>query len=315
MTTVLVTGGLGYIGGRTVAHLAARGDLRVVALTHDPVKRRRAGRFEVAVGDVRDLGSLKSPCSSADVVVHLAAVDEHLSEADPGLAAEVNDRGTLNMLSASRAAGVSRFIYFSTYHVYGDLTAAPIDESTPVGSSHPYAATHLAAEGHVRNYRDRGDLSSIVVRLSNGFGYPMDPRVGRWTLVFNDLCLQAVRDRKLTVTGPGNVSRDFVALGDVARAVEHLISLDEMMLGDGTFNLGGERSWSMRQVAEFVAERYRLGFDVEPTLEISDTGPTLPVTFDISKIKGTGFRCTTPPEFEVDRTLDVALERLKLLGE
>lgn len=311
MRRVLVTGGLGYVGGRVSAHFARElGPGRVRIGARDSSRRPAwTEGIEIVAADVRDLDALRSAMRDVDTVVHLAAVDENVSRDDPDLALEVNGRGTRLAVQAAAAEGVRRFVYVSTFHVYGPSAASPVTERTLPRPVHPYAISHHVAEDFVWGAAHDHGLEAVVVRLSNGFGYPMDDDVRRWTLVFNDLCLQAASSGRLVLRTPGLQERDFVALGDVAGAIAHLLALPAGALDDGLFNVGSGRSLSIRGVAELVAARFRATRGREVIVEAPEPPagpPPEPVRFDVGKLEATGFRPRTDWDGEIDGTLEVA---------
>ena len=295
-TKVLITGGLGYVGGRIAVHLlslAGKFDLRLMTRRSPEKSPSWAAGLDVVQADVTDSHALEAALKGVDTVVHLAAVNEIDSAEDPDLALEVNGRRTYLLLRACASRGVRRFIYFSTFHVYGPWATQPITEQTPTRPVHPYAFTHRLAEDYVNWYRHSGDIQTVVLRLSNGYGYPAGPAVDRWTLVFNDLCLQAVTKGEIVLRSTGSQHRDFIALSDVGRAVEHLIDLPGEMWGDGLFNLGGECSLSILEVAHRIAGEFShcYGKDIPVTAAQAEISPPPePVVFSIEKLKQTGFR-------------------------
>lgn len=311
MSRVLVTGGFGYVGGRVAAHLADAGrGVRVLTTRARARWPEWAEALEVVTGDVRDRAALVRAVEGVDAVVHLAAVNELVSRRDPERAVEVNGIATGRLLDACRDAGGVRIVYFSTFHVYGPAAGPVITEATPVRPAHPYAFSHSVAEGFVDWHRREFGAETVTLRLSNGFGYPMDPHVDRWTLVFNDLCRQAVTEGRLVLKSAGTQSRDFIALADVARAVEHVLGLPASMLGDGLFNLGGKQTLTIREVAERVAAEYLRWSGRSVPIELpADAAPApeaVPVRFDVSRLERTGFGLTNPLARELHRTFEVA---------
>lgn len=311
MRRILVTGGLGYVGGRVVAHLA-----REFGSDHVRIGARDTSRcpdwaqaIEIVEADVRDATALRMAMAGVDAVVHLAAVDENESRRDPDLALAVNGRGTRLTVEAAATYGVRRFLYVSTFHVYGPNAASPISEDSPTRPTHPYAITHHVAEDFVYGAAHDYNIEAIIMRLSNGFGFPMDDGVRRWTLVFNDLCYQAVSSGRLVLRTPGADERDFIPLEDVARATGHLLSLPAEALGNGVFNVGTGRSLSIRAVAEFVAARFFYCRGRRVSIEAPEPRESIPgenVRFDVSKLLATGFSLQGDWEAEVDGTIEVA---------
>lgn len=305
---ILITGGLGYVGGRVARHLAADPELSL-QLTSRNINSRKPdwlsnGKIvQWVIAADTDLTKL---CAGVDTVVHLAALNEIASANDPVAALEVNGVGTLRLLQAAQAAGVRRFIYFSTAHVYGAPLTGAISEQSLPRPIHPYAITHKVAEDFVLAAHDQKKIEGIVLRLSNGLGAPVAADVDRWTLIVNDLSRQAVTTRKLVLRSSGLQQRDFIALQDAARCVEHFIHLPAQLCGDGLFNLGGECALSIFEITRMVAARCEVVLGFKPLIERiePETGEQAShFDYSIAKLKATGFSLQGRFEDEIDATL------------
>lgn len=306
MTRVLITGGMGYVGGRVAAYLAAAGQVlpRLGTRSFPLGSVDWVRPYQVAVMDYSSPDSLEAACQGVEAVVHCAAVNEIESAKNPELALRINTMGSLELLQAARRAGVGRFMYFSTAHVYGAPLVGDIDETKLPRPSHPYAITHRAAEDFVLAAHDLGHIDGVVLRLANGFGVPAHPKVDRWTLVVNDMCRQAAAKGVIVVRAPNQV-RDFLPLEDVSRAVEHLLALPRTELGNGLFNLGGGMTMTMLEMAELVAERCKAVLDISPSIDVlqppSSATPSL--NYRCDKLLATGFVPTGGVTGEIDATL------------
>lgn len=306
MQNVLITGGLGYVGGRVVSALSSSNQYRVRIGTHrlPNALPNWTGGFEVVHMDVLSQRGLKEACTGMDAIVHLAALDEIECGKDPALAMEVNTLGTLHTLESAIAAQVERFVYVSTAHVYGSPLAGQIDEDTPAFPVHPYAISHRAAEDFVRSAHGRQAIIGTVLRLSNGFGAPADKFVSRWSLLVNDLCRQAVTDGRLVLRSAGLQRRDFVTLHDVARAILHLLEIPPTSIADGVFNLGGRNPMRVIDMVQLIADRCAIVLHQRP--EISrpyGVEESLPLDYSVAKLESTGFKLSGVPESEIDETL------------
>lgn len=262
--------------------------------------------------DLLDLSSFEAALNGVDAVVHLAAVNEVESLSDPARALRVNTAGTADLLGACIARGIERFIYFSTAHVYGAPLAGHITEATHPRPVHPYAATHWAAEEGVLAAQAKSRLTGMVFRLSNGFGVPTHKDVDRWMLLVNDLCRQAVVDRKLVLRSSGLQQRDFITLHDVGRAAAHGLGLPRSLSADGLFNIGGECSLSVWAMAQRVRQccGETLGFEPELIRPEPAAGETaVALNYDIGKFKGTGFLLEGDMDQEIRRTLEMCSGR------
>lgn len=305
---VLITGAFGYLGGRIAQQLSR--DSEVFLFLGSRSAARRAPEW-VARGkevqmDFSSTSSLGNACRDIDIVIHLAAPNEIQSASHPDEAIEMNGCGTRRLVDAAGANGVSRFIYVSTIHVYGSPLAGTITEDRLPRPSHPYSITHRVAEDFVLAAHDRAMLTGIVLRLSNSFGAPLRPDIDRWTLVVNDLCRQAITTHALTLKTPGTQKRDFITLEDAARAVGHMTRIPAAQCGDGVFNLGGEFSPSIRDMAGLIARRCEAVFGFMPEIKHPEALPgdiAGNIDYRIDKLKGTGFSLLKNIEEEIDATL------------
>ncbi|MCU0682742.1 MAG: SDR family oxidoreductase [Polyangiaceae bacterium] len=308
---ILVTGGFGYVGGRLCVELARDPSRRLVVTTRAHRDGPPAGlpAVDVVRVDPRSADDLARACEGVEALVHLTAANEIDSGRDPELALAFTTLATLKLLTAARAAGVKRFVYLSTAHVYGAPLRGRITEDTPPRPAHPYAITHRAAEDFVRAEHDAGRLEGVVLRLSNAFGAPAHAGVDRWTLVTNDLARQLATTGRLALKTAGLQQRDFIALGDAAAAIAHVLTLPRAALGDGVFNVGGA---SMRVVdlAERFAQAAARVLGRPLALERPAPGPhdtSDPLEYRCDKLRATGFS----PRGDVDGELE-ALARLAL---
>lgn len=306
---MLITGGLGYIGGRIANYFKGNSLGTDIVLTTRNTNREPAewcSGLKIMRMDVLDLESIHSCLDGIDTVIHLAAINEIESMQDPEKALEVNTKGTFNLLNMARVRGVKRFIYFSTFHVYGQVVDSVITEEIPTRPFHPYAITHRAAEDFVRYFNHYFGLPILIFRLSNGYGYPMDKNVQRWSLVFNDFCKQAVVNKKIVIKSSGKQCRDFISLEDVARAIHHFLSLPDDAWGDGLYNLGGNCSMSIEELAQRIASVYQQQYSggmVEIEIRGAETEPAISFAYGIGRLLKTGFYLQGNMEEEIRKTL------------
>ncbi len=302
---ILVTGGMGFVGGRVAQSLATRGDVTLTlgsrTVQASPCWLPSA---QVVAMDWRSPQSLTLACDGINTLVHLAGMNDADCLRDPVAALEINAVNTARLMEAAKVAGVKRVIYFSTAHVYGPSLVGQINEFTLPKGRHPYATSHRAAEDVVLAANEK--LVSVVLRLSNGFGVPAHPAVNAWMLLVNDLCRQAITQRSMTLRSFGLQQRDFVTLHDVAQVVSHMLDLPKEMLADGLFNVGGGKSTRVIEMAQLIQARCTevLGFTPEiirPDPAANEANPNL--DYCINKLLATGFTLTGNPQAEIDAIL------------
>ena len=308
---ILITGGLGYLGGRIADSMKRNHPESTIILgTSRKISEAPnwAKAFQIVPLNILDPASIeKAVLNDIHAIIHLAALNEHDSFNNIESAWKTNTLGTQALLSAASQKQILKFIYFSTFHVYGDCKGE-ITEDSPTRPYHPYAATHRAAEDMVRFYQHYKNMNTLTLRLSNGFGYPMDSEVSRWTLIFNDLCRQVMTLGEMVIKSSGKQHRDFIALHDVSAAVDHFLFENSEKWDDGLFNLGGDCSFSILEVAKVIATVYEKKYEKPVPIQILGKGNGecySPVHFNIDKLKKTGFRLTGNMEKEIEQTLSL----------
>jgi UDP-glucose 4-epimerase len=237
---ILVTGGAGFIGSHVVDRMLAEGHTVSVV---DSLQRGsrdniaeplKAGvtLHEIDVRDpgLRDLVAAERP----EAILHLAAqIDVRVSVADPGLDADVNITGSLNLLEAARAAGTRKVIVTSSGGcIYGEPTKLPVSETYRGTPESPYGISKRVLHDYLAFYRKTHGLDWTVLALANVYGPRQDP-FGEAGVV--SIFLGAMLERREPVIyGDGKQTRDFVYVGDVADAFARALGK-----GSGTvFNIG-----------------------------------------------------------------------------
>ena len=303
---ILITGGFGFVGGRVAQHLQQAGHQIVLGSRNASSPPSWLPKADVVKTDWSDSRGLEQICNGADVVIQAAGMNAQDCAADPVAALGFNCLATTRLVAAASRAGVKRFIYLSTAHVYSSPLVGTITEDDCPRNMHPYATSHLAGENAVLFASQRGLIEGIVLRLSNAFGAPVHKDINCWMLLVNDLCRQAVVTGKLVLRSNGLQQRDFITLQDVARCVMHFIALPITDCSDGLFNLGGDCAQSIFDLTQLVAGRCQdvLGFTppikrVEPQAGVQ----TLILNYSIAKLKTTGFLLQSPVNNEIDGTL------------
>ena len=306
---ILITGGLGYLGGRIANFLNGFPKTSIILGTRRKFSEIPdwAKSFQITNLNLCDTSSISDAIVNLDTVIHLAGLDEQNSFRDIEAAWKINTLGTQSLLSAANDKGIQKFIYFSTFHVYGDCEGT-ITEETPAQPHHPYASTHRAAEDIVRFYQHYKNINTLTLRLSNAFGCPMDTEINRWALVFNDLCRQAITSRKMIIKSSGKQYRNFISLHDVCAAIGPFLYVIPDQWGDGLYNLGGDNYLSIIEVAEIIAKVYKSKYGESIPVQINDKDDEKkynPVRFNINKLKKTGFSLSGNMEKEIEKTLSL----------
>jgi UDP-glucose 4-epimerase len=222
LTKVLVTGGAGFIGSHVADLFVAEGFEVVVVDNLSTGKRENVpakARFcEIGVNSPEFADLVRD--GAFDVIAHLAAqMDVRKSVADPVIDATTNILGTLNLMEALRQTQTkARVIFTSTGGVlYGEFNTPPNVESYSKDPESPYAIAKLSTEYYLAYYGRVHDMDSISVRIGNVYGPRQDPHGEAGVVAI--FCGRILEKRPLTIFGNGLQTRDYVYVGDVARAI------------------------------------------------------------------------------------------------
>jgi UDP-glucose 4-epimerase len=277
---ILITGGFGFVGGRVAVHLAQAGYQIVLGSRNAINPAVWLPQAEVSQIIWDDDRTLERSCNNIDVVIQAAGMNAQECAADPVAAFAFNGVATARLVAAACRAGVKKFIYLSTAHVYASPLVGTITEETCPRNLHPYATSHLAGEHAVLSASQRDQIQGVGLRISNGFGAPVHKEASCWKLLVNDLCKQAVQTHKLVLQTSGLQQRDFIGLTEVCRVAEHLAIDHGESKQTGVFNVGAGMSQSVIEMAQFIQQRCVLILGFEPMLqhvqgEVDEQHPTL----------------------------------------
>ena len=253
----LVTGGAGFIGSNLVDYLIDRGH-QVVCVDNESAECNDKFYWnDKAInvkGDVTDYKFMKNVFTGVEYVFHLAA-EARLQPAikNPIEAVYKNCVGTTTVLQCAREAGVRRVVYSSTSSGYG-YNESPNVETQRDDCLNPYSASKVAAEKFCKMYSDLYGLETVVLRYFNVFG-ERSPTRGQYAPVIGIFQRQRDAGEPLTIVGDGTQRRDFIYVGDVARA-NYLASLMPGVrnhLGE-VLNVGSGINYSVQEIADAISD-------------------------------------------------------------
>ena len=253
----LVTGGAGFIGSNLVDYLIKQGH-EVICIDNESAECNDKFYWNKSacniIGDITDYSFMKNCFTEVDYVFHLAA-ESRLQPAikNPIEAVYKNCVGTTTILQCAREAGVKRFVYSSTSSGYG-FNSSPNVETQPDDCLNPYSASKVAAEKFCKMYSDLYGLETVVLRYFNVFG-ERSPTRGQYAPVIGIFDRQKKNDEPLTIVGDGTQRRDFIYVGDVAKAnlIAAEASLDKKYFGQ-VFNIGSGVNYSVQQIADAISD-------------------------------------------------------------
>jgi UDP-glucose 4-epimerase len=279
---VLVTGGAGFIGSHVVDNYVANG-YEVVVI--DDLSTGRLSNLNPAATFYQT--DIRSP-EIADIFEserpdflnhHAAQMDVRRSVVDPLFDADVNIRGSINLLESARKFQVKRVIYISTGGaVYGEPVYLPCDEAHPINPICPYGASKHTVEHYLFMYQQNYGLEYNILRYPNVYGPRQDPHGEAGVVaIFTG---QMLADQQVTINGDGKQQRDFVYVGDCARANVLVTSSEQV---NQIYNLGFSRGTDINEIFQVLKDT--TGYTHQAVYGPAKTGETQRIYLDASKAR------------------------------
>jgi UDP-glucose 4-epimerase len=263
-SSILITGGAGYIGAACCRQLLRKG-YRVTVVDdlstgHFEAVPSGASLHRIDIGDIGSLAAILS-ASEIDCVFHFAAkalIPESVT--NPGLFFDVNVARSVAMLETLRSYGVRKFVFSSTAAVYGTPTVVPIPEDHSKEPINSYGESKLIFERILQWYARAYGWSVVAFRYFNACGGASDwgERHEPETHII-PLLLQTASGRRSIFeiygtdypTPDGTCLRDYVHVVDIAEA--HALALQKMdRPGFHAYNIGTGRSYSVKEICDAV---------------------------------------------------------------
>jgi UDP-glucose 4-epimerase len=289
-TTVLVTGGCGFIGSHLVEALAKKGykirildDMSTGKL--DNIKSFSSPDIEILVGNVADFKTVEAAVTGCTYVFHEAAIASvPKSVDDPIGTGRINYGGTLNVLEAARNQGVRRVVFAGSAAVYGDEPTIPKTESMSTNPLTPYGIDKLASELMGHCYARTFGLEFVCLRYFNVFGSRQDPSnpYSGVISIFGDRLQQKVSP---TIYGDGLQTRDFIHVSDVVQA--NLLAMEHPAASGKTFNVGRGSATSLLQIVALLNEL--TGTNLQSIHQPARSGDIRHSLADISALQSLGW--------------------------
>jgi UDP-glucuronate 4-epimerase len=292
MSTILVTGGAGFIGSHLCEHLLSDG-IKVICLDnfdsfYDPnikiknvegITEKFTDLFDLFTGDIRNPEHLKGifQKTKVDFVVHLAArAGVRPSIVDPLLYQDVNIRGTIVLLEACKAYGIKNFIFASSSSVYGENQRVPFtEEDLDIQPISPYGATKRAGELLCYSYHYLYGMNIACLRIFTAYGPRQRPEMAihKFTRFID-------QGEKIPIFGDGSSRRDYTYIDDL---IEGILGVIRHHKGFEVYNLGESQTTSLIELIRLIEE----AFGKKANIEMLEPQPgDVSITYaDITKAK------------------------------
>jgi len=311
---ILITGGAGFIGSNLIERFLEQSNYIVCLDNFATGKKENIEPFllhpdfKFIIGDIRDLDTCKKAVEGVDVVLHQAALGSvPRSINDPITSNAVNIDGFVNMLVATRDAGIKRFVYAASSSTYGDHPALPKIEEQIGRPLSPYAVTKYVNELYARVFSDLYGFETIGLRYFNVFGKRQDPN-GAYAAAIPKFIKALINHQSPVIFGDGEQSRDFTYIDNVIQANELAATTTNPQAVNTVYNVAFGENTTVNYLNEILKEN--LGrFDPEilkvaPDHQSVRVGDILHSLASIEKAKNLlGYN----PQFSIKAGLEIAI--------
>jgi nucleoside-diphosphate-sugar epimerase len=216
----LITGGAGFIGSHIARALIQQGaNVRILDNFSSGTRENLSGLdVEIFEGDLRDTSRVTEAVRGVNIIFHEAAfVSVPESMEKPQECFDVNVTGTSVLLEAARKADVNRVVIASSAAVYGDSTAMPLVEDTPLKQLSPYATSKRIDEMYAELFTNRFGLDVAALRYFNVYG-PRQRPDSMYAAAVPIFIRRMLDNKPVTIFGDGGQSRDLINVRDVVQA-------------------------------------------------------------------------------------------------
>jgi UDP-N-acetylglucosamine 4-epimerase len=311
---ILITGGAGFIGSNLCEYFLANGN-EVVCLDnfstghkHNIEEFINNPNFTLIEGDIRNLSDCQRAVEGVDYVLHEAALGSvPRSLKDPITTNEVNIGGFLNMLVASRDAGVKRLVYAASSSTYGDSEALPKVEEVIGKPLSPYAITKYVNELYADIFSKAYGLETIGLRYFNVFGRRQDPN-GAYAAVIPLFVKKLMNHESPVINGDGMHSRDFTYIDNVIQMNELALLTENKEALNTVYNTAvGERTTLNELVS--LLKKYLSEYDPEISKVTIKYGPNRDgdIPHSMASIQKAATLLAYNPLYNFPRGLDMAV--------
>lgn len=297
--TIAITGVAGFIGSNLADRLLTEGH-RVIGIDNFAygVREQVPAAVELHEADIRS-ERMHELLDGVDVLFHLAAKNCIADcQADPVETSDINVTGTVNVFEAARRAGVGKIVYAESSALYEGSATMP----TPESDVHPqsfYAVSKLGGMAFAQAYTRFFGMRTTALRYFCVYGPRQDYR-RTIPPVMSAFIIKMLGGQRPTIYGTGEKRRDFVYVDDVNDF--HLQCIDDERTDGNVYNLGGGRSYSVREIYDEIAAL--LGVSVEPEYRQDLAGEAQVTLADITAARALGWEPRTELRAGLRKSID-----------
>ena len=247
-----------------------------------------------------------------DIIIHTSSPNATDSK-DTNVSKRYFEETKILIDMASNSKNVKKFIFLSSIRVVSDNYQGLITENTTVNPSSDYGKLKNEIETYLRVKKSANNMSKIILRISNGYGYPIHNLSDCWNLVVMNVCKQAIENGEIKLKSSGQTYKDFIPISTIAKVV-NAIAIDENLNSTEIFNVSSGKSSKVIDFIMKVNEKLESKLSKKIKISLNNSDNALPVsnfTIDNSKIKNRQYMDTLDHDEEIDKLIDFCINNFK----
>ena len=251
----LITGASGLLGGRLSNFLENKG-FEIIRGSSNLKIIESSNYNNWVLTEFDNFETLINICKGVDFIIHAAGPNADCCIQNPISSFDFYSLKTKKLVKAAKASKIRKFIFLSTAHVYNNKFEGLINEKLPTLNNHPYALANLEGERVVKQIFGNNPDNSIILRLSNIFGFPDRKEVNCWMLFINNVCKEIVESQTITIKSNPLIKRDFIPASDFCEIISKLCDSNFVNKQNNIVNFGSEKTLSLLDTAKLIKQIY-----------------------------------------------------------
>ncbi len=306
---ILITGGSGLLAGRLAKFLSKHNS--VTLLSRKNIKNILEAD-SVYTMHYQNQNDFNQDIIDHDIIIH-ASSPNAIDSKDINISKRYLEETKTLIDMASISKNVKKFIFLSSIRVVSDNYQGLITENMAVNPSSHYGKLKNEIETYLRVKKSANNMSKIILRITNGYGYPIHNLSDCWNLVVMNICKQAIENGEIKLKSSGQAYKDFIPISTIAKVV-NAIAIDENLDSTEIFNVSSGKSL---KIIDFIMEineklEFKLSKKIKISLNNSDNAlPALNFTIDNSKIKNRQYIDKLDHDEEIDKLIDFCINNFK----
>lgn len=306
---ILLTGGSGLLAGRLAEFICKHNS--VTLLSRKNIKNiLDTNSFNII--NYQNQSDLNQDMIDHDVIIHASGPNATDSK-DANISKKYYEESKRLIDMASISKNVKKFIFLSSIRVVSENYQGIITENMIVNPSSDYGKLKRAVETYLYTKKSENNMSKIILRISNGYGYPIHNLSDCWNLVVMNVCKQAIENGEIKLKSSGQSYKDFIPISTIVKVVND-IAMDKNLDSKEIFNVSSGKSLKVIDFVNKIKSRldFKLSKKIKVSLNYSDSRiPTSNFTIDNSKIRNHQYIGILDHDEEINKLIDFCINNFK----